>query len=273
MFSFGLVVSCSVYALALSLASGSLKVVAIKQITEDARMRSEQQLAFVREMSVLTQVRHENLVQLYGVCLDSPPLRIVTEFCGGGAAFELLHGSPHIDLVYSQQIKMCRDVARAMCYLHTFNPMIIHRDLKSLNLLLDKPVRGPTDLPLIKVCDFGVAKFQEQAGSWGQMTNQAGTKHWMAPEMWAGSTYDEKVDVFSYAMVIYEIICREVPFEDEEPTDVGKYTVAGLRPDMDAVPPDCPVELIKIMKACWAQDPSERPSFPKVLEGIEALRI
>ena len=61
MFSFGLVVSCSVYALALSLASGSLKVVAIKQITEDARMRSEQQLAFVREMSVLTQVPCSNL--------------------------------------------------------------------------------------------------------------------------------------------------------------------------------------------------------------------
>mmetsp|Transcript_46838 Transcript_46838/g.109364 ORF Transcript_46838/g.109364 Transcript_46838/m.109364 type:complete len:293 (+) Transcript_46838:60-938(+) len=247
-------------------------VVAIKQISEDARMRSEQQLAFVREMSVLTQVRHENLVQLYGVCLDTRPLRIVTEFCGGGAAFELLHHSPQIDLVYSQQIKMCRDVARAMCYLHTFNPMIIHRDLKSLNLLLDKPVTGPTDEPLVKVCDFGVAKFQVQDGDWGQMTNQAGTKHWMAPEMWSGSTYDEKVDVFSYAMVIYEIICREVPFEEEEPTDVGKYTVAGIRPDMDAVPPDCPTQLLDVMKACWAHDPAARPSFPVVLEKIEAVR-
>ncbi|CAJ1375827.1 unnamed protein product [Effrenium voratum] len=246
-------------------------VVAIKQITEDAQMRSEQQLAFVREMSVLTQVRHENLVQLYGVCLDSRPLRIVTEYCGGGAVFELLHNSP-IDLVYPQQIKMCRDVARAMNYLHTFNPMIIHRDLKSLNLLLDKPVTG-LDLPLVKVCDFGVAKFQVQAGNWGQMTNQAGTKHWMAPEMWTGSTYDEKVDVFSYAMVIYEIICREVPFEEEEPADVGKYTVAGIRPDMDAVPPDCPPELIAVMQACWAQDPSERPSFADVLQRIESLRL
>jgi len=246
-------------------------VVAIKQITEDAQMRSEQQLAFVREMSVLTQVRHENLVQLYGVCLDSRPLRIVTEYCGGGAAFELLHGSPHIDVVYAQQIKMCRDTARAMCYLHTFNPMIIHRDLKSLNMLLDKPVTGSSDVPWIKVCDFGVAKFQVQAGTWGQMTNQAGTQHWMAPEMWTSSTYDEKVDIFSFAMVIYEIICREVPFEEEEPADVGKYTVAGIRPDMDAVPPDCPVELISLMKACWAQDPLERPSFTEVLRQIEAL--
>lgn len=249
-------------------------VVAIKQINEDApSLRSEQQLAFVREMSVLTQVRHENLVQLYGVCLDSRPLRIVTEYCGGGAVFELLHqGQPPVELVYAQQIKMCRDTARAMCYLHTFNPMIIHRDLKSLNMLLDKPVTGPTEVPLIKVCDFGVAKFQVQAGNWGQMTNQAGTQHWMAPEMWTSSTYDEKVDVFSFAMVIYEIICREVPFEEEEPAEVGKYTVAGIRPALAAVPPDCPAQLIALMQACWAQDPSERPCFPDVLQQLEALR-
>ncbi|CAJ1426465.1 unnamed protein product, partial [Effrenium voratum] len=218
-------------------------VVAIKQITERTAIREDEQLAFAREMKVLTKVQHENLVRLYGVCGMDSPLRIVTEFCEGGACFELLHNAEDVDLIFPQQIKMCKDVAAAMCYLHTFEPMIIHRDLKSLNLLLDKPVLGPQDLPLVKVCDFGVAKLQAPEGQWGQMTAQAGTKHWMAPEMWTSSRYDEKVDVFSYAMVIYEIICREVPFEEEEPADVGKYTLAGVRPDMDAVPPDTPPEI------------------------------
>jgi len=229
------------------------KVVAIKMITERSAIRPDEQIAFAREMKVLTKVHHENLVQLYGVCIDHPPLRIVTEFCEGGACFELLHNSDDIEIIWPQQIKMCKDVAAAMCYLHTYDPMIIHRDLKSLNLLLDRPVYGPTDIPLVKVCDFGVAKLQRE-GEWGQMTAQAGTKHWMAPEMWRGTTYDEKVDVFSYAMVIYEIVCREVPFEEEEPTDVGKYTLAGVRPDMDAVPPDTPHELVHVILGVPASD-------------------
>ncbi|CAE7598102.1 unnamed protein product [Symbiodinium sp. CCMP2592] len=233
--------------------------VAIKQITEKTAIRPDEQLAFAREMKVLTRVQHENLVRLYGVCIDTPPLR------------------SH-DLIFPQQIKMCKDVAQAMCYLHTFDPMIIHRDLKSLNLLLGKKVLGPSDVPLVKVCDFGVAKLQAQAG---QMTAQAGTKHWMAPEMWTSSTYDEKVDVFSYAMVVYEIICREVTalkfmlsLWDVLEISRGcfaKYTLAGVRPDMDAVPPDCPPELLQVMQACWAQDPRERPSFPEVLRLLEAI--
>ncbi|CAK9000389.1 Serine/threonine-protein kinase STY46 (Serine/threonine/tyrosine-protein kinase 46) [Durusdinium trenchii] len=193
------------------------QVVAIKAITERSAIRPDEQLAFAREMHILTQVQHENLVKFYGVCIDMPPLRIITEFCEGGACFELLHNSDEVDLIWPQQIKMCKDVAAAMCYLHTFDPMIIHRDLKSLNLLLDRPVFGPTDEPVVKVCDFGVAKLQASPEGWGQMTAQAGTKHWMAPEMWRGTKYDEKVDVFSYAMVVYEIVCREVPFEQEEP--------------------------------------------------------
>ncbi|CAL1143227.1 unnamed protein product [Cladocopium goreaui] len=240
------------------------RVVAIKMITDRSAFRKDEQLAFAREMKVLTQVQHENLVTFYGVCIDSPPLRIVTEFCEGGACFELLHNSDDVDLIWPQQIKMCKDVAAAMYYLHTFDPMIIHRDLKSLNLLLDRPVYGPTDVPTVKVCDFGVAKLQRE-GEWGQMTAQAGTKHWMAPEMWRGTRYDEKVDVFSYAMVIYEIVCREVPFEEEEPADVGKYTLAGVRPDMDAVPPDTPPDLIHVILGCRSAGPKNPEIDPVFL--------
>lgn len=249
------------------------KVVAIKQIVEKrSRMQIKEQVAFAREMSILAKVKHENIVKFHGVCFLERPLRIVTAFCEGGACFELLHNSPEIELCFSQQLKMCYDVAKAMLYLHHFTPQIIHRDLKSLNLLLQEVVRSPQDVPWVKVSDFGVARIKEVGNAaWGKMTIQAGTKHWMAPEMWQGTDYDEKVDVYSYAMVLYEVLCQEVPFEEEDPADVGKFTLGGIRPDLEAVPPDCPDVLRSLMISCWAHDPKQRPGFDTIVKILEPL--
>lgn len=251
---------------------GMVTPVAIKKM-QDAKHSMAQAVA--RECSVLSRVRHPNLVQFFGI-MSGDPLRIVTEYCQGGVAFELLHNmQEEIEISIRQQVKMILDVTLAMDYLHAFDPMIIHRDLKSLNLLLSASLRDrdygdPEDIPLAKVCDFGVAKLM-QAGEWGEMTSQAGTKHWMAPEMWRGGDYDEKVDVYSFAMVTYEIVCREVPFEDEEPAGVGKFTLAGVRPDMDAVPPNMIKGVIDLMTDCWKQEPRERPSFAEVLLRLEPM--
>lgn len=251
---------------------GQITTVAIKKMTD--ALQSHQK-AVARECSVLSRVRHPNLVQFYGI-MAHQPLRIITEFCAGGVAFELLHNmQEEIELSIRQQVKMLLDVSLAMDYLHAFDPMIIHRDLKSLNLLMNAPLRDkdygcPEDIPLSKVCDFGVAKLM-QSGEWGEMTSQAGTKHWMAPEMWRDKNYDEKVDVFSFAMVTYEILCREVPFEEEEPADVGKFTLAGVRPDMDAVPPNMIKGVIDLMTDCWKQEPGQRPSFAEVLLRLEPI--
>eukprot|EP00441_Pelagodinium_beii_P039335 CAMPEP_0197632872 /NCGR_PEP_ID=MMETSP1338-20131121/9410_1 /TAXON_ID=43686 ORGANISM="Pelagodinium beii, Strain RCC1491" /NCGR_SAMPLE_ID=MMETSP1338 /ASSEMBLY_ACC=CAM_ASM_000754 /LENGTH=273 /DNA_ID=CAMNT_0043204445 /DNA_START=37 /DNA_END=855 /DNA_ORIENTATION=+ len=238
------------------------QVVAIKQINSSIAATLAGSQAPERELKVMCRVDHENLVRLYGMCTD--PLRIITEFCAGGACFEFLHNSD-IDLSFKQSTKMCLDVARAMRYLHTFTPMIVHRDLKSLNLLLDQNITGPADLPLVKVCDFGVSKFKSD-DQWGKQTVQAGTKHWMAPEMWHGSNYTEKVDVFSYAMVVYEVLCREIPFEEEEPGEVGKFTLAGVRPDLDAVPVEFGDTVpVQVMQRCWQQEPDERPPFTDIV--------
>lgn len=249
------------------------KEVAIKQIVERSAISIKEQVAFTREIEILVKVSHENLVKLYGVCFAERPLRIITEYCGGGACFELLHNRIDLELSALQQLKMCYDVAHAMCYLHNFTPQIIHRDLKSLNLLLMNVIRNTADIPWVKVSDFGVARVKDMGPDaiWGKMTLQAGTKHWMAPEMWSGTHYDEKVDVFSYAMVVYEILCREVPFQEEDPSDVGKYTLAGIRPGLEAVPPGRLPELTRIMTRCWVQDPKARPRFDEIVKDLEAL--
>lgn len=249
--------------------------VAVKQIDwNKSNMGQKEQRAFDREVGIMPRLQHENLVNFLGVASLERPFRIITEFCSGGCCFELLHNCDHIEIQWSQQVKMCTDVASAMLYLHNFNPQIIHRDLKSLNLLLAQPVTGIHDNPLVKVSDFGLSRMKDAGAEadWGKMTIAAGTCHWMAPEVFMGAHYDEKVDVYSYAMILFEIICREIPFEDEEPAAVGRLTVQGQRPDLEAVPPDCPKALLNIMIDCWAKEPASRPTMAKVLDVLVNLR-
>mmetsp|Transcript_99648 Transcript_99648/g.282227 ORF Transcript_99648/g.282227 Transcript_99648/m.282227 type:complete len:303 (+) Transcript_99648:95-1003(+) len=250
--------------------------VAVKQIDwNKSRMDFREQMAFDRECAIMPKISHENLVRFLGVASLQRPFRIITEFCSGGCCFELLHNCDHIDLQWVQQHKMCLDVAKAMDYLHNFNPQIVHRDLKSLNLLLSTPVTNGRDEPLVKVSDFGLSRMKDQApdSDWGKMTKAAGTCHWMAPEVFTGSSYDEKVDIYSYGMILFEVVCREIPFEEQEPADVGHLTVQGERPDLEAVPPNCPRQLQELMIQCWDHDPWRRPAFDRILETLKVVKL
>eukprot|EP00928_Gymnodinium_smaydae_P082838 TRINITY_DN66114_c0_g1_i1.p1 TRINITY_DN66114_c0_g1~~TRINITY_DN66114_c0_g1_i1.p1 ORF type:complete len:354 (-),score=59.67 TRINITY_DN66114_c0_g1_i1:54-1061(-) len=250
------------------------KIVAIKQIYRGSDARDKRdggkkpvrlEIAFAREVTVLSKIQHENLVKFYGVCFADAHLRVVTDFCGGGTLFEFLHeGEDEQELLWSQKFKMCHDVASGMHYLHTFKPPIIHRDLKSLNLLLAEEVHG-NELPHVKISDFGLSRMKDLEAEWEQLTKSAGTCHWMAPEVCTGK-YDLKADVYSYAMVLFEIICLEIPFEEEEGADVIKIILGGGRPTLEAVPPDCPQELERLMIACWQQGPADRPSSADILK-------
>eukprot|EP00419_Tripos_fusus_P027722 CAMPEP_0172715982 /NCGR_PEP_ID=MMETSP1074-20121228/67856_1 /TAXON_ID=2916 /ORGANISM="Ceratium fusus, Strain PA161109" /LENGTH=293 /DNA_ID=CAMNT_0013540615 /DNA_START=47 /DNA_END=928 /DNA_ORIENTATION=+ len=247
------------------------QIVAVKQIAWNKLGQGEkEQRAFDREVGIMPHLYHPNLVAFLGVTTLEMPLRIITEFCDGGCCFELLHNMEHIELEWFQQLKMIRDVTHAMSYLHSFDPQIIHRDLKSLNLLLLRPVRSSRDIPMVKVSDFGLARMKDQApnSDWGKMTIAAGTCHWMAPEVVLGSRYDEKVDVYSYSMILFEIVCREIPFEDEEPSNVATLVCQGHRPDLEAVPPDSPEWIRELMITCWAHDARKRPGFDQILAII-----
>lgn len=247
------------------------QVVAIKRMRAAFRPKTivQQEVAFKRETLVATRVIHPNLVQLFGMVLEEQNLLMVSEFCAGGTCYELLQNND-FDLLWVQKFKMIRDVADAMTYLHRFRPQIIHRDLKSLNLLLRECLRRPEDMPHVKVSDFGFARMRDEEAGWVQMTPGAGTFHWMAPEVYTGR-YNEKADVYSFAMVLFEIVSQEVPFEDLEGKQVQVAVMKGERPDRDALPPECPEELERLMQQCWAQSPDYRPSFPIISKALEVI--
>jgi len=246
---------------------------AIKRLNMSTKRSAQlrQEVALLREIALLASIEHDNLVKFYGFAFEERPNLLITEFCQGGPVFLMLHVTDPIQLVIEQQLKMCADVACAMNFLHSFQPQIIHRDLKSLNLLLMETITSADDVPHVKVSDFGLSKMKDEDAGWDDMTVGVGTAHWMAPEVATGN-YNEKADIYSFAMVLFEIICNEIPFEDLSTVAVLLSTSQGFRPDLHAIPDRTPTDLVELMQQCWVQEPSHRPSFEYISGALRTMR-
>ncbi|KAJ6954115.1 serine/threonine-protein kinaseY46-like isoform X1 [Populus alba x Populus x berolinensis] len=177
--------------------------VAIKMFRSE-QLNDTQEEEFAQEVAILREVQHRNVVCFIGACTKSPHLCIVTEFMPGGNLYDYLHKN-HSILELPQLLKFVIDVCKGMEYLHQKN--IIHRDLKTGNLLMDTQ-------NVVKVADFGVARFQNQGGV---MTAETGTYRWMAPEVINHLPYDQKADVFSFAIVLWELVTAKVPYDSMTP--------------------------------------------------------
>ncbi|KAF4657561.1 protein kinase kinase kinase, partial [Perkinsus chesapeaki] len=170
--------------------------VAVKQIRLGGKRTDKLIRAFKRELSIMVKCRHPNLVLFMGAATKEEPIRVVCEFCEGGTLFDLLHNRDDVKLSWKQKLKMLIDIGKGITYLHACKPPIVHRDLKSLNLLLAERVDDEYDTPIMKIADFGMAKIKDDSNQ--DMTANAGTYHWMAPEV----------------LVMYEILCRVIPYEE-----------------------------------------------------------
>ncbi|XP_074272539.1 serine/threonine-protein kinase STY46-like isoform X2 [Silene latifolia] len=212
---------------------------------------------FAQEVDILRQVQHENVVRFIGACTKSPNLCIVTEYMPGGSLYNYLHRNRK-NLQLSELLKFATDVSKGMEYLHHSN--IIHRDLKTANLLMDT-------LQTVKVADFGVARFLHQEGV---MTAETGTYRWMAPEVINHQPYDQKADVFSFAIVLWELATAKVPYENMTPLQAALGVRQGLRPEL---PENTHPRLLNLMKRCWDTVPANRPSFSVIRVELEELQL
>lgn len=122
----------------------------------------------------------------------------------------------------------------------------------------------------VKITDFGLSRRDQSATE--LMTGQAGTFHWMAPEILENKSYTHKADVYSYGIVLWEIICREPPFKTLSPHEIMYRVINNKeRPNISIIPPDCPKELVAVMVKCWEQDPQHRPDFSDVVRALRTV--
>ncbi|KAH7849097.1 hypothetical protein Vadar_012892 [Vaccinium darrowii] len=224
--------------------------VAIKVLTAEflnADMRRE----FAQEVYILRKVRHKNVVQFIGASTKPPRLCIVTEFMSRGSVYDYIHKQKHF-FKLPAVVKVAIDVSKGMNYLH--QNKIVHRDLKAANLLMDEN-------DVVKVADFGVAKVQSPSGV---MTAETGTYRWMAPEVIEHKPYDRKADVFSFGIVLWELLTGKLPYDHLSPLQAAVGVVQqGLRP---TVPTNTNPKMVQLLERCWQQDPSSRPEFSEITE-------
>ncbi|XP_076898928.1 serine/threonine-protein kinase STY46-like [Bidens hawaiensis] len=228
--------------------------VAVKILRSEALNKTLED-EFCHEVTILRKVNHSNVVRFIGACTTQPHMCIITEYMPGGSVFEYLQKHHH-SLTLTQLVKFSIDVCRGMEYLHKNN--IIHRDLKTANLLMDAH-------NVVKVADFGVARFQNQDGV---MTAETGTYRWMAPEVINHEPYDQKADVFSFGIVLWELVTAKIPYENMTPLQAALGVRQGRRPDC---PTNTHPKILELMEKCWATDPSVRPSFTEVKVELETF--
>ena len=227
--------------------------VAIKVLKSNAQEGStgnETIREFAQELNILRRVHHKHIIQLIGALTKQRTMCLVTEFMHGGNMLQFVQEHA---LKLHEIIRYALGVAMGLDYLHKIN--IIHRDIKTANLLLDEN-------NVVKIADFGVARIQPSDGS--TMTAETGTYRWMAPEVIAHQFYNEKADVYSFGVMVWELMSGgEVPYPGYTPLQAAVGVVQrGLRPTISST---CNPVVAQVMQHCWAANPTERPSFEQII--------
>ncbi|KAM0724965.1 LIM domain kinase 1 [Formica fusca] len=245
------------------------------------RVDEDAQKNFLKEVAVLRSLHHNNVLRFIGVLYKDKKLHLVTEYIAGGTLRALLHDTNE-PLPWEQRTSFAKDIAAGMAYLHSMN--IIHRDLNSHNCLVreDKTV---------VVADFGLARIIQNGSSpdnrkYNRHSNGeiktskkerkkrytvVGNPYWMAPEMMKGNKYDEKVDIFSFGIVVCEIIGRV----QADPDYLPRSSDFGLNQNVfkEKFCSNCPETFYMIAFLCCDLNPDKRPPFEVMEVWLEGLAM
>ena len=257
---------------ALGIAAGQIASYATEADVKDALKTLE------REVGLMVGMRHPNVILFLGVCPDPPC--VVTEYCARGSLYDVLleaKENPALarSLTWYRRVSMMLDAAKGMLYLHSHKPTIIHRDLKSPNLLVDGNWT-------VKVTDFNLSRLADVAAQPGVTSSVvANNPRWHAPEIIRDALFTKPGDVYAFGLIMWEMISWELPFDglssfqmilfigdkagrpDVPGEDETDKIRGGLFPGYE--------EYVQLMIDCWNQDPEKRPGFPEVISKLRSI--
>jgi len=230
---------------------------------------------FSKEISVMSKLHHPNVVLLMGACLDPENLWIVMEMMEGGSCWSRLGGRGQSPLPNLRtRCLWAIDTCKGMSYLHREDNQILHMDLKSANILLDSSGR-------VKVADFGLAEVklmqakpmaigEEGSGKDAPMVIE-GSIPWMAPECFRNESYTEKADIYSFGVILWELLTGQPPWKSMSPWAITFQV--GLKGRRLEIPNSAPGTMRKLMEQCFLDEPTARPAFRDMLKDLQRLPV
>ncbi|XP_039613571.1 mitogen-activated protein kinase kinase kinase 20 isoform X1 [Polypterus senegalus] len=230
-----------------------------KWISQDKEVAVKKLLKIENEAEILSVLSHRNVIQFYGAILEAPNYGIVTEYAGGGSLYDYLSSAKSEEMDMGQIMTWAMDIAKGMHYLHMEAPVrVIHRDLKSRNVVI-------TAEKILKICDFGASKFHSHTTH----MSLVGTFPWMAPEVIQSLPVSETCDTYSYGVVLWEMLTREIPFKGLEGLQVAWLVVE--KNERLTIPSSCPPSFAELMRQCWETDAKKRPVFKQIMLTLELM--
>ena len=239
--------------------------VAIKEIRSTAEDEQHQLVMILqlrREIASLSRIAHPNIVKLLGVSFSPPKVALVTEFIPGSTLMGHLkrysQTSPTRESIVAQAIDFGCQIARGMAFSHRLH--VVHRDLKSPNVMIEENTRR------VVIIDFGSARVSHIYES--HMTAGVGSFRWIAPELFQSSQYNEKVDVYSFAIMLWELLHPgQIPLAHYSPVE------AAIAAAHRAVRPQITLPLsrkfLRLLRSCWSASPADRPAFRDIVKVFE----
>mmetsp|Transcript_1922 Transcript_1922/g.6001 ORF Transcript_1922/g.6001 Transcript_1922/m.6001 type:complete len:610 (+) Transcript_1922:165-1994(+) len=239
--------------------------VAIKIPNNQEEITAEKLEEFTKEVEIMSKIFNPNINLFMGACLEPGNIMIVTELMDGNVE-QLLRS--RVPLSLTTCMKMARDAAKGMAWLHGAEPKIIHRDLKSSNLLYTENEGNY----VIKVCDFGLSELFSKDEVKQDQGRAIGSPLWMAPEVMRREVFDEKADVYSMGVVLWEFLTRKPPFPHHRDFAIFQRAICEEN-ERPPIPGNCPPALKTLMEQCWDADPKKRPSMPEVEKVLEQIIV
>ncbi|CAF0785765.1 unnamed protein product [Adineta steineri] len=224
---------------------------------------------FVSEVSTMYRIRYDHILNIFGACMEPENYALIVEYMSLGSLYDVLR-QKQFHLTWSDRWSIALQMTKGINHLHTHSKPIIHRDIKSLNVLMRRGDKGF----LVKIADFGLAKIRYEISRQSSHNSSVGTLPWKAPELLKMAKHTEASDVYALGIVLWELATECEPYEDSDESTISAFVLRGDRLNIPATIPTLFAELIT---RSWAHEPSKRLTCQQLLVsmkiGYTALNI